>query len=117
MGFGVRCFRCDPRLLLPRLLGVIGLEIEGSCAVGRWALELQCPYAVSEQEVCPVRACVLTHAQVVMPAVTLEVRDLTVRTDALVGSAGIPTVGNTLTKWLKVGEEPTNRQYTLFGGC
>ncbi len=37
-----------------------------------------------------------------MPAVTLEVRDLTVRTDALVGSAGIPTVGNTLTRWLKV---------------
>ncbi|KAG2439064.1 hypothetical protein HYH02_006591 [Chlamydomonas schloesseri] len=33
---------------------------------------------------------------VAMPSVTLEYRDLSVHTDALVGSAGIPSVGNSL---------------------
>ncbi|GIL82508.1 hypothetical protein Vretifemale_11338 [Volvox reticuliferus] len=43
----------------------------------------------------------LRRYNVSMPAVTVEYRNLTVRTDALMGSAGLPTVGNSLLSFMK----------------
>lgn len=47
----------------------------------------------------------LKEYNVVPPRITLEFSDLNVKTQALVGSAGIPTVGNQATGILKVKDE------------
>lgn len=44
----------------------------------------------------------LDEYKVATPTVQIEYRNLTVKTDAMVGSAGIPTAGNFAPKLIKV---------------
>lgn len=44
----------------------------------------------------------LTEYKVAVPTVQIEYRNLTVKTEAMVGSAGIPTAGNFAPKLIRV---------------